>query len=62
MGGYVVEAPDVQGAVSWGKTLGEAKEMIVEAIEGSIEARIISREIGKGTIRVARRTPAQSIA
>ena len=62
MGGYVVEAPGVQGAVSWGKTLTEAKGMIAEAIEGSIEARVISKAVEKGTVRVARRTPAQAIA
>lgn len=56
MGGYVAEAPGVQGAVSWGRTLAEAKRMIAEAIEGSIEARVISKAVGKGTIRVARRT------
>lgn len=62
MGGYVVEARGVQGAVSWGKTLAEAKGMIAEAIEGSIEARVIAKAVEKGTIRVARRAPAQAIA
>ena len=57
MGGYVVEAPDVQGAVSWGKTIMEAKRMIAEAIEGTIETRVISKAVERGTIRIARRTP-----
>ena len=38
MGGYTAEARTVQGAVSWGKNLAEAKRMIAEAIEGAIEA------------------------
>ena len=41
MGGYTAEAIGVQGAVSWGKTLTEAKRMIKDAIEGSVEARTI---------------------
>lgn len=40
VGGYAVEACGVPGAVSCGKTLGEAKRMIVEAIEGVVEANI----------------------
>ena len=39
MGGYMVEAHNVSGAISWGKTLLEAKRMIKEAIEGAIEAK-----------------------
>ena len=62
MGGYVVEALGVQGAVSWGKTLAEAKRMIIEAVEGSIEAHIISKAVKKGTIRVARRTLPVAVA
>jgi len=60
MGGYVAEARDVQGAVSWGKTLTEAKRMIAEAIEGTIETRAISKAEQQGTIRIARR--ASSVA
>lgn len=56
MGGYVAEAQGVQGAVSWGKTLAEAKRMIAEAIEGSIETRAISKAERQGAIRIARRT------
>lgn len=41
MGGYAVDAPKVQGAVSWGKNFTEAKRMIAEAIAGVIEARAI---------------------
>ena len=62
MGGYTVEAPSVQGAVSWGKTLREAKHKMVGAIEGSIEARAISRAEQNRTIRIVRRTPARTAA
>ncbi len=41
-GGYSVEANGVAGAISWGKTLTEAKKMILEAIEGAIEAQTLS--------------------
>lgn len=62
MGGYVAEAPGLQGAISWGKTLTEARRMIADAIEGSIETRVISRSVRKNTIRVARRTPSVAAA
>ncbi|MBI4132401.1 MAG: type II toxin-antitoxin system HicB family antitoxin [Candidatus Sungbacteria bacterium] len=62
MGGYTAEAPAVQGAVSWGKTLAEAKRMIAEAIEGSIEARAVSKAVKKGTVRVIRRTLSRAAA
>ncbi|MDP3696921.1 MAG: hypothetical protein Q8R55_02705 [Candidatus Taylorbacteria bacterium] len=52
MGGYTVEARAVSGAVSWGKNLSEAKRMIVEAIEGTIEARAIVNAEKKGLIQV----------
>ncbi len=51
MGGYVVTAPKVQGAVSWGKNLSHAKKMIVECIEGAIETRIISEAVKEGNVR-----------
>lgn len=57
MGGYAVEALDIQGAVSWGKTLAEAKRMIAEAIEGLVEARVIAEAERAGTVRLTRRTP-----
>ena len=62
MGGYVAEAPGVPGAVSWGKTLAEAKRMVAEVIEGSIEARVIAKAVAKRTIRVVRRTPSVATA
>lgn len=37
----MVEAKGLQGALSWGKNMAEAKKMIAESIEGSIEAHII---------------------
>lgn len=51
MGGYVVEALEVQGAVSWGKNLSDAKRMIAEAIEGVIETRVLARAENEGTVR-----------
>lgn len=60
MGGYVVTAPAVQGAVSWGKNLTHAKKMIAECIEGAIETRIIGEAVKKGNVRFtthARRLP-----
>ena len=55
MGGYVVEAPAVQGVVSWGKTLVQAKKKAVEAIEGMIEVRAIANAEREGSIRVTHR-------
>ena len=55
MGGYTAEALEVQGAVSWGKTLAEAKRMIAEAIEGVIETRVLARAEEEGTVRVIAR-------
>ena len=53
MGGYVVTAPKVQGAVSWGKNLAQAKKMIIESIECAIEGEIIfaAAQAGQITIR-----------
>ncbi|MEK7629234.1 MAG: type II toxin-antitoxin system HicB family antitoxin [Patescibacteria group bacterium] len=51
MGGFVVTAPKMRGAVSWGKNLTEAKQMIIEAIEGSIEMGIIANAAEQGNIR-----------
>ena len=55
MGGYVVTAPKVQGAVSWGKNFAHAKKMIAECIEGAIEARIISEAVREGNVRLTAR-------
>ena len=55
MGGYVVTAPKVQGAISWGKNLSHAKKMIVECIEGAIEARVIAEAVQKGNVRFTAR-------
>jgi len=41
MGGYMVTVPKVAGAISWGKTLAEAKRMVVEAIEGAVEGEVL---------------------
>ncbi|MSU74536.1 hypothetical protein EXS57_02020 [Candidatus Kaiserbacteria bacterium] len=55
MGGYVVTVPKVQGAVSWGKNLVHAKKMIIECIEGMIEARVIAEAIQNGNVRFTAR-------
>lgn len=55
MGGYVVTAPKVQGAVSWGKNLAHAKKMIAECIEGMVEARVIAEAVQEGNVRFTAR-------
>lgn len=52
MGGYTAEASGISGAVSWGKTLAEAKKMIAEAIEGAIEARAVAAAEKRGIVRM----------
>lgn len=60
MGGFLVTAPNVQGAVSWGKTFSEAKRMIAEAIEGVHEAVVIAEAERAGIVRLtSRRSPAR---
>ncbi len=54
MGGYVAEALEVRGAVSWGKTLAEARRMIADAIEGAIEASVIAKAEQAGSVRIVR--------
>ncbi len=56
MGGFVVESPKVQGAVSWGKNFAEAKRMITEAIEGVVEARAIAEAERQGVVRLTNRS------
>ncbi len=59
MGGYVATAPQVQGAVSWGKNLVQAKKMIVESIECSIEGEIILAAAQAGQVIIRKqRVPA----
>lgn len=55
MGGYTVEAPTVQGVVSWGKNLTEAKRKATESIEGVIEAKAVSEAKRQGLVRLTRR-------
>jgi len=55
MGGYAVEAQGIQGAISWGKTLAEAKRMIVEAIECAVEGEAIIRAEEAGLISIRKR-------
>lgn len=52
MGGYMVEARGIQGAISWGRTLNEAKKMIVEAIEGAIEAKAVAEAERRGIVHL----------
>lgn len=53
MGGYSVEARGVAGALSWGKTIAEAKKKIVEAIEGAIEAQTIVQAEQNGMVKIS---------
>lgn len=62
MGGYAAEAIGIQGAISWGKNLAEAKKMIAESIEGAIEAHAIIRAEQQGAIRILRRSPVKIAA
>lgn len=48
----MVEAKGVQGGISWGKTLNKAKKMIVEAIEGAIEAKAIAEAERRGIVHL----------
>lgn len=57
MGGYVVVAKGINGAVSWGKNLTEAKKMAKEVIEGVVEANIISKAEKKGIIQIKAKHP-----
>lgn len=50
MGGYVVTAPSVPGAISWGQNLGHAKKMIEESIECSVEGEIIMAAVQSGQV------------
>ncbi|MEK7138834.1 MAG: hypothetical protein AAB799_01500 [Patescibacteria group bacterium] len=52
MKGYTVESRDVPGAVTWGKNIIEAKKMMIEAIEGAIEAQAIASAEKKGIIQI----------
>ena len=56
MGGYVVTAPTVQGAISWGKNLAHAKKMVVEAIEVAIEGEAVIAAHKAGYVSL-RRSP-----
>ncbi|HEY4474223.1 MAG TPA: hypothetical protein VI957_03625 [Candidatus Paceibacterota bacterium] len=55
MGGFVATALTVQGAVSWGKNISEAKKMIADAIEGIIEVRGLSDAVAQGYMRFTAR-------
>ncbi len=57
-GGYVVEAKGINGAITWGKNLIEAKKMAKEVIEGAIEARVVDTAERKGIVQVKRNPPA----
>ena len=61
MGGYVVTAPRVQGVVSWGKNLAEAKRMAIDAIEGIIEVRILVEAERNGEVRFINRRSREAV-
>jgi predicted RNase H-like HicB family nuclease len=46
--GYTVTCPSVEGVVSWGKNLAEAKKMAREAVELCIEVKVENNMISKG--------------
>ena len=52
MGGYMIEAKGVQGAISWGKNMKEAKKMIAESIEGAIETCAIIEAEKQGAVQL----------
>ena len=54
-GGYVVEARGINGAITWGKNLAEARKMIREAIEGAIEASAIAEAEKRGIVQLKKR-------
>jgi predicted RNase H-like HicB family nuclease len=54
MGGYSAVAPSVQGAVSWGRNLAQAKKMVAEAIELAIEMDVLQRAEKRGAVRIIR--------
>ncbi len=55
-GGFTVIVPSLQGCVSYGKTLDEARKMVIDAIGGFVECmredgeEIPLREIPRGTL------------
>ena len=53
MGGYTAEAVGLSGALSWGKTLADAKRHVIEAIEVAVEgdAVIAAHRAGYITLR-----------
>lgn len=57
MGGYVVEAPAVAGAISWGKNFADAKRMIAESIECAIEGDVILAAEDAGQVTLRRQRP-----
>lgn len=60
MGGYMVEARGIPGAISWGKDMAEAKKMIAEAIEVAVEGELIiaAREAQDAVLRKYSRSQA----
>lgn len=48
----MVEARGVPGAISWGKNLAEARNMIKEAIEGAVEAGAVIRAEKSGLVSI----------
>ncbi|MBI2639635.1 MAG: type II toxin-antitoxin system HicB family antitoxin [Candidatus Sungbacteria bacterium] len=62
MGGFTAEARTVPGAVSWGRTIAEARRMIAEAVEGAIEASAIVNAERKGVIQIIKNHGRSSFA
>lgn len=54
--GYVVTCPTVEGVVTWGKNLTQAKKMAKEAIELCVESKVQDNvERGVAARRVSKR-------
>ena len=62
MGGYMVVAKGIQGAISWGKNMTEARRMIIESIEGAVEVNILIEAELRGDIKLAKKLIPSNIA
>lgn len=56
MGGYTAEAIGLSGALSWGKTLADAKRRAVEAIEVAVEGDVVIAAHKAGYVELRKST------
>ncbi len=52
-GGFIVTAPEVQGMITWGKNLKQAKKMSKECLELCIEC-LVEKQLHRKTRRPTR--------